>query len=130
MKTTGGKGLHVVVPLRRGLSWDEHKDIAHAIVEEMAAASPALYTTNMAKAQRKNRIFLDYLRNGRSATFIAPYSPRARPGAPVALPIEWEELAQGVDPTAFTLARVPAIVAARRRDPWDGIDELDQKPRV
>jgi bifunctional non-homologous end joining protein LigD len=80
----------------------------------------------MAKAARKGKIFLDYLRNGRGATFIAPYSPRARPGAPVAVPITWEELAHGVDPATFTTATVPRRLVALREDPWKPMIGLKQ----
>ncbi|MBX3160096.1 MAG: non-homologous end-joining DNA ligase [Deltaproteobacteria bacterium] len=127
LKTTGGKGLHVVVPFARGPSWDQLKGFAKRVVDDMAAAEPRLYTTNMAKSARHNRIFLDYLRNGRTATFIAPYSPRARAGAAVALPVDWKDLAHGIDPLAFTMASVPAIVAARGADPWGRITKLRQK---
>jgi len=80
----------------------------------------------MAKAARKNKIFVDYLRNGRNATFIAPYSPRARENAPVATPIAWEELAHGVDPTSFTTQSVPLRIAKLKKDPWADIDDVDQ----
>jgi bifunctional non-homologous end joining protein LigD len=92
----------------------------------MQRNEPAAYTTNMAKAARKDKIFLDYLRNGRGATFVAPYSPRARPGAPVATPIRWDELAHGIDPMAFTIQSVPRRLAVLRDDPWAGIEKLAQ----
>jgi bifunctional non-homologous end joining protein LigD len=126
VKTTGGKGLHVCAPVARRLGWDDFKQFARQVVEHMAAAEPRLYTTSMTKAQRKNRIYLDYLRNGRNATFIAPYSPRRREHAPVAVPVSWEELAGGVDPAAFTLTTVPQRLAQLVEDPWRGFDELDQ----
>ncbi len=126
VKTTGGKGLHVVAPIARRPDWDELKAFTKAVVETMEREEPALYTTNMAKARRKGKIFLDYLRNGRNATFIAPYSPRARDGAPVAVPITWEELAHGIDPSVFNTATVPRRLAGLTRDPWDGIDSLNQ----
>jgi bifunctional non-homologous end joining protein LigD len=126
VKTTGGKGLHVVAPVRRTLDWDDFKAFTKAVVEAMQRDEPAAYTTNMAKSARKGKIFLDYLRNGRGATFVAPYSARARPGAPVAIPIGWEELAHGVDPMSFTTRTVPRRLAKLRKDPWDGIDQLAQ----
>jgi bifunctional non-homologous end joining protein LigD len=126
IKTTGGKGLHVVVPIARGISWDDFKAFSKAFVEAIERDEPALYTTNMAKARRKGKIFLDYLRNGRGATFIAPYSPRARAGAPVAVPITWEELAHGVDPAAFTTATVPRRLVILRDDPWKALDQVKQ----
>jgi bifunctional non-homologous end joining protein LigD len=126
VKTTGGKGLHVVVPVARGVSWDDFKAFSKAVVERMEREEPALYTTNMAKARRKGKIFLDYLRNGRGATFIAPYSPRARAGAPVAVPISWEELAHGIDPATFTTQTVPRRLVTLREDPWKSLTEVKQ----
>ena len=126
LKTTGGKGLHVVVPVERRLDWDDFKQFTKQVVEAMEKDEPHLYTTNMAKKARKGKIFLDYLRNGRNATFIAPYSPRARDGAPVAVPITWEELAHGVDPLAFTTASVPRRLATLQEDPWKDIYKVKQ----
>ena len=126
VKTTGGKGLHVVAPVARTIDWDDFKAFSKAAVEAIARHEPALYTTNMAKAARKGKIFLDYLRNGRGATFIAPYSPRARPGAPVAVPISWEELAHGVDPATFTTATVPRRLVMQPDDPWAAMTGLRQ----
>ena len=126
VKTTGGKGLHVCVPLARRLSWDDFKTWSKAFAEQLAAEEPKLYTANMAKSARRGKIFIDYLRNGRNATFICAYSPRAREGAPVSTPISWEELAHGVDPQAFTTRSVPARLGALARDPWEGIYATDQ----
>lgn len=126
VKTTGGKGLHVCAPIRRTLDWDRFKAFTKAFADQMARDEPTLYTSNVSKAARKHKIFVDYLRNGRNATFIAPYSPRAREGAPVATPIAWEELAQGVDPTSLTTQTVPARLTTLARDPWHGIDDVDQ----
>jgi bifunctional non-homologous end joining protein LigD len=126
VKTTGGKGLHVVVPIKRGIGWRDAKAFSKAVVDGMAHDEPALYTANMAKAHRKGKIYLDYLRNGRGATFIAPYSPRAQPSAPVAVPIAWEELAHGVEPATFTTATVPRRLATIQGDPWKAITQLAQ----
>jgi bifunctional non-homologous end joining protein LigD len=126
VKTTGGKGLHVCLPIKRTAGWDELKAFAKAIAESMAADEPRLYTANPTKAARRGKIFVDYLRNGRGATFVAPYSPRARPGAPVAVPISWEELAHGVDPATFTTRTVPARLGSLARDPWREMAEVDQ----
>ena len=122
VKTTGGKGLHVVSAVTRRLAWDEHTAFSRALVERIAAAAPTGYTTNPLKARRKGKIFLDYLRNGRGATFVAPYSPRARPGATVATPVTWAELEAGLDPLAFTIATVPPRLAGQREDPWETME--------
>lgn len=126
VKTTGGKGLHVVAPIARGIGWDDFKAFTRAVVEAMERDEPAGYTTNPMKRTRKGKIFLDYLRNGRGATFIAPYSPRARAGAPVAVPIGWEELAHGIDPATFTTATVPRRLVTLASDPWQDIAQVRQ----
>ena len=128
VKTTGGKGLHVVVPVQRSakLTWDDFKRFSQLVVEAMERDAPDRFTTNMAKRARKGKIFLDYLRNGRNATFIAPYSPRAREGAPVAVPITWEELAEGVQPLSFTTETVPKRLAKLAADPWADITTTKQ----
>ena len=118
VKTTGGKGLHVVVPIKRGLDWDELKELTKLVAEAMEIEAPDRFTTNMAKRARKGKNFVDYLRNARNATFIAPYSPRARDGATVAVPITWEELAKGVDPLSFTTLTVPKRLGQLAEDPW------------
>jgi bifunctional non-homologous end joining protein LigD len=126
VKTTGGKGLHVCLPIKRTIEWDAFKAFTKAFADKLADDDPASYTSSMSKAARKNRIFVDYLRNGRNATFIAPYSPRARPGAQVAVPISWDELAHGVDPASFTTQTIPARLTALSQDPWLGIEHVDQ----
>ena len=91
LKTTGGKGLHIVVPLARKHTWDEVKGFSHAVAAHLAHESPQHFTANMAKQQRKGKIFIDYLRNGRGSTAVAAYSTRARPGAPVSVPLAWPD---------------------------------------
>ena len=118
IKTTGGKGLHVVVPFRRRYGWDEIKAFSRGVCQAVAASSPGKYTLNIAKAKRKNRILLDYLRNGRGATAVEAYSTRARAGAPVAMPIDWDDLAKDVRETHFNIRNVPGLLAKRKRDPW------------
>jgi bifunctional non-homologous end joining protein LigD len=126
LKTTGGKGLHVVVPVARKWSWDEHKAIAHGIVSELAGSDPSAYLTKMSKQARKGKIFLDYLRNGRGATAVAPYSTRAREGALVATPITWQELEDGVKPTDFDIPRVVNRLQIEQVDPWADFFKLRQ----
>jgi bifunctional non-homologous end joining protein LigD len=131
-KTTGGKGLHVVTPLAvpkgKKLSWDEAKGFAHDVCEEMARDNPDLYLIKMAKNQREGRIFLDYLRNDRMATAVAPLSPRARPGAPVSMPLNWSQVKAGLEPKRFTIRTVPDLL--RKSTAWqdycDGQRPLEQ----
>jgi bifunctional non-homologous end joining protein LigD len=124
-KTTGGKGLHVVAPVTSGHGWAEHRNAAKALAERLAATAPDRLTTAIRKTERRGRIFVDYLRNARGASAIAPYSPRARAGAPVAMPLAWEELVPGLDPAAFTVRTVPALLRDRP-DPWAAIGTLRQ----
>lgn len=118
VKTTGGKGLHVVVPFRRGPDWDEVKAFSRAVAEAVAGASPGAYTLNISKAKRSGKILIDYLRNGRGATAIEAYSTRARAGAPVAVPLTWEELGPDVREDHFNVHTVPDRLAGLKRDPW------------
>jgi bifunctional non-homologous end joining protein LigD len=118
VKTTGGKGLHVVLPIDPVHEWPRVKAWAKKVSEAMAADSPDLYLTRIAKAERTRRIFIDYLRNDPTSTAIGPYSTRARPGAPVATPLAWDELDERLDPSRFTVATVPARIAGQEADPW------------
>ncbi|HEV2364251.1 MAG TPA: DNA ligase D [Caulobacteraceae bacterium] len=115
-KTTGGKGLHVVTPLSDEVGWPEAKAFAREVCARMAADAPTAYLLTMAKRLRTGRIFLDYLRNDRMATAVAPFSPRARPNAPVSMPVHWGEVKPGLDPLRFTL-RLARDQAAKSK-PW------------
>ena len=107
LKTTGGKGMHVVVPIQRSHDWDEVKAFAKAVADHMVAAIPQRFTANMAKRVRKGKIFIDYLRNARGATAIAAYSPRAKPGAPDSVPDVLGGLSTKVTSDHFTIMNVP-----------------------
>src|SRR5690606_12134112 len=126
LRVSGGKGLHVVVPLHPGCDWDLTKRFAHGFADALASAEPDRFVATATKARRNRRIFVDYLRNGRGATAVASYSLRARDGAPVAMPIAWEALGKLKRADAFTLRDVPAMLRRRRKDPWAGIDRVRQ----
>jgi bifunctional non-homologous end joining protein LigD len=125
-KTTGGKGLHVVIPLTPKLGWDEVKAFAKWIADSFVAQRPEDFTANMAKRARHGRIYVDYLRNGRGATAVGAYIPRARAGAPVSTPVSWEEVEKGVKPDEFTVETVPRRLAALSSDPWAEIGKIRQ----
>lgn len=126
LKSTGGKGLHLVVPIVPELDWAPVKQFAHALVLEMEAEDPALYISKMTKAARTNKIYLDYLRNDRGSTSIAPFSPRARSGAPVAMTLDWKELHAASHPQ-FHVTDFPEWSARLKRDPWKAMPALQQR---
>lgn len=127
VKTTGGKGLHVIVPLERRHDWPQVKAFAKAVAEEMAARDPSRYLSRMSIAERVGRVFVDYLRNDPTATAVAPYSTRARPGAPVATPLRWDEVTPELDPRRFTIETVPERLSAPDADPWADIAGMRQR---
>ena len=126
VKTTGGKGFHVVVPIV-GTDWDTAKDFSHRLAIAMEADAPDRYVSKMTKSKRKGRIFVDYLRNGRGATAVVAYSTRARPGAPVSTPIDWSELSPKLMADKFNLGNVRARLGRLRNDPWKEIGKIKQK---
>ena len=120
VKTTGGKGLHVVSHLEPSADWDELKSFAHSIALAMERDEPSKYISTMAKKARGGKIFVDYLRNGRGATAVAAYSTRARPGAPISTPVRWDELGPELTPARFTVENIGRRLAALKSDPWEG----------
>jgi bifunctional non-homologous end joining protein LigD len=122
-KTTGGKGLHVVTPLKpdRKIGWPQAKAAAREICARMAADSPDRYLVNMSKAKRRGKIFLDYLRNDRMSTAVAPLSPRAREGATVSMPLQWSQVKKGLDPHKFTLRTAPGLIGGSKA--WKDYDK-------
>ncbi|MEX1097917.1 MAG: DNA ligase D [Planctomycetales bacterium] len=126
LRTSGGKGLHVVVPFARRTSWDDAKGFAQAIAVGLAHDVPDRYIATLSKARRKGKIFIDYLRNGRGATAVASYSTRARPGAPVAAPLRWDELSTDLAPNQYSVRNLPRRLSSLQRDPWAGFFESKQ----
>ena len=127
VKTTGGKGLHVVAPFRPGASWEESLEFARGLSEQIERADPKHFTTVMPKAARKGKILIDFLRNNRGSTSVAPYSTRARPEAPLSMPIAWEELTPILRSDQFTLANVDDRLARLEKDPWAEYDTVRQR---
>lgn len=118
VKTSGGKGLHIVVPLERRSGWEEMKSFSKAVADEMVKLEPDKYIATMSKAKRKGKIFIDYLRNNRDATTVAAYSTRARKGAPVSAPITWDELSPDLAPNKYNVGNLRARLASLKEDPW------------
>ena len=116
VKATGGKGLHICAALERTVSWDRVREFCHGLAVGMVEDAPEKYIATASKAKRKGKIFLDYLRNGKGATFVAPYSTRARANCPVALPVEWDEL-DAVKPNQFSLDQTIERLE-KRGDAW------------
>jgi bifunctional non-homologous end joining protein LigD len=127
VKTTGGKGLHVVVPIEPEMEWPEAKEFAHSIVMEMERSNASRYLTKMTKSARTGKIYLDYLRNERGQTAVAPYSPRARVGAAVSMPLSWTELKGSRERPLFCTADFDEWKARLKKDPWKSMAQVRQK---
>jgi bifunctional non-homologous end joining protein LigD len=127
VKTTGGKGLHVTVPIVPRADWDEIKTFCKAVAEELTRRDPERFIATMSKAKRRGKIFVDYLRNGRGATFIAPYSPRAREGALIAMPIVWDDLSAKFKPERFSVRGAAEYLQRRKTDPFVALAKARQK---
>jgi bifunctional non-homologous end joining protein LigD len=125
LKTTGGKGLHIIVPIAPKLAWPEAKEFAHRFVSLMEKEEPSLYLTKMTKAARKGKIYLDYLRNERGATAVAAYSPRARAGCPVSLPLKWSELKLSERPV-FRVAEFDNWKMRLKTNAWKSMEGMKQ----
>ncbi|HUE73355.1 MAG TPA: DNA ligase D [Pirellulaceae bacterium] len=131
VKTSGGKGLHVAAPLTGRTTWPALKQFARAIAEHLAQEQPDRYTAKMAKAARTGRVFIDYLRNDRGATAVAPFSPRAKAQAPVSMPVAWEDLSKLDSAAAYTVANAGQATRGQKRDPWRDFYKLPQNlPKV
>jgi bifunctional non-homologous end joining protein LigD len=126
VKTTGGRGLHVVVPIRRRHQWDEVKRFAQQVVQNFAGRSPGLYTTSPSLSARRGKIFLDSHRNTRGATTVAAYSARAKPHAPVSVPLAWEELDRLTGSDSMTLTAVLRRLSRQTADPWRELPGMQQ----
>ena len=131
VKTTGGKGLHVCVPLLPERGWEELEEFTRAVALRLARDEPSAFTANMAKAQRKGKVYVDYLRNVRGANAVGAYSTRAREGAPVSVPVEWDELDRLSAPRDLTVAETPLRVlgyrSGRAVDPWARYRDVKQR---
>ncbi len=131
VKTTGGKGLHVVIPVKPSLTYNEARPWAKSFVDSVVAEDPDSLVGKMAKNIRAGKIFVDYVRNAQGATAVAPYSTRARPGAPIAVPIEWDELREkSFDPKAFTAETVLQRLGKIHEDPWAAIEKAQASART
>ncbi len=126
IKTTGGKGIHVVVPIVPHFHWDAIKAFTRAVAQSMAHDTPKTYIATASKAERKGKVFIDYLRNDHTATAVTAYGVRARPGAPVAMPIAWDELTPDLHPAQWNMLSVPEYLTKRKADPWKTFFSLQQ----
>jgi bifunctional non-homologous end joining protein LigD len=127
VKTTGGKGLHIVVPLTPDADWDTVKAFSGAVAQSIVRESPGQYIATMSKAKRKGRIFIDYFRNGRGATSVAAYSTRSLPGAPVSTPVAWDELTAKLKSNSYNISNIRRRLAGLEKDPWAGYFSVRQQ---
>jgi bifunctional non-homologous end joining protein LigD len=127
LKTTGGKGLHVVIPIEPTRNWNDAKEFCRAVAEMLVRTFPDRFTAKLTKARRTGLIFVDWLRNVEGATAVAAYSVRAKARAPVAMPIDWAELAKDVRFDHFSVRNVPAMIEKRKRDPWARLTRVRQR---
>lgn len=127
LKTTGGKGLHIVIPLKPERNWDEIKGFSRAVAMHLAKTLPDRFTANLMKNRRHDKIFIDYLRNGRGATAVVAYSTRAKPEAPVSVPIAWDELGPELHSDSYNVRNLPQRLAKLKHDPWEEYWGLEQK---
>lgn len=126
LRTTGGKGVHVVVPLNPRPDWDTAKAFAHALARTLEQESPQDFVSVATRSRRKGRIFVDYLRNARGSTAVASYCVRARPGAGIATPLRWEELPRLKSGAQYTFTNIARRLKTLKQDPWHGFDEMQQ----
>lgn len=125
VKTSGGKGLHVVIPIQRRTGWEAARAFTRGVAQALADADPDRFLAQASKEKRRGKVFVDYLRNSRGATSVAPYSTRARPGAPVSMPLAWDEIGS-TGPADYTVENAPRRIASQRSDPWGEIHDLAQ----
>ncbi len=130
VKSTGGKGLHVVIPIQPENSWEEVKEFTHVFVQFLEKIKPNEYTSTMSKSKRKGKIFIDYLRNQRTATAIAPYSTRAKIHAPVSTPLAWDELSNIIEDNSYTIKTLPKRLSRLKEDPWHDFWKIKQSLRL
>ena len=130
VKFTGGKGLHVHIPIAPIYTWDQVKSFSQSLARELERRKPELYVSNMSKKLRNKKIFVDYLRNGYGATAVVPYSLRAKPTSAIAMPVEWSELKKIKGPQDFTMDKALKKIKARKSDPWKGMLNLKQKIKI
>jgi bifunctional non-homologous end joining protein LigD len=127
VKTSGGKGLHVYVPIERYSDWDEAREFTKSVSEAVKRQNPSKFVTVSTKAKREGKIFIDYLRNGRGSTSVAPFSPRARECAPVSVPIGWHEISPDLRADQYTLENIFKRLGALKEDPWKNFFDVKQR---